>query len=163
MLVGRVFAVLLMLAAAGCASMGSRVPLTARFDAKDAAYVFAEGKAHVRGQAFVRRNSGKLLRATGTDVYLIARTAYAQEQVARIFRGKQALGLPRGEPLFNQYSRTTIASSGGSFDFEGVADGDYYVIAMIHMPSDYTFTQFAIMEEVSVRNGKSVKLVMRGY
>lgn len=143
--------------------MGSRAPLTTSFDANAAAYIFSEGKAHVRGQAFVRRNNGKLLRATGTDVYLVPRTAYADERVARIFRGKQALGLPKGDPLFDRYSRRTIASSGGSFDFDAVADGDYYAIAMIHMPSDYLFVQFAIMEEVTVRNGKSVKIVMRGY
>lgn len=57
--------------------------------------------------------------------------------------------------------RVRVGSVGPSIS--RVADGDYYVIAMIHMPSEYIFTQFAIMEEVSVRNGKSVKLVMRGY
>ena len=44
-----------------------------------------------------------------------------------------------------------------------MADGEYYVIAMIHLPSDYGFYQFPIVERVSVEGGRSVRLVMRGY
>ncbi|MBI4920326.1 MAG: carboxypeptidase regulatory-like domain-containing protein [Devosia nanyangense] len=160
-------AVLFLLAVGGCATVGAPAVMAARFDPAEAAYVLAPGKAHVRGQAFVRQNNGKLLRATGTDVFLIPRTAYADERIAALYGERRQLRtgarLPDSDPLYDHYMRKTIASSGGSFDFDGVADGDYYVVAMIHLPAESVFLQFPILEQVTVKGGKSVKLVMRGY
>ena len=59
--------------------------------------------------------------------------------------------------------RKTVASSGGSFSFDRVADGGYYVVAMIHVPSEVAFLQFPIIEKIDVEGGRSVLLVMRGY
>lgn len=150
----------------GCAA--TRVPvLTATFDAHAAAIINAEGRAKVSGQAFVRRNNGKLLRAVGTDVFLIPRTAYTDERISAIYgEGKQpaaSVQMPDADPLYEQYMRKTVASSGGSFSFDRVADGQYYVIAMIHLPSEVLFLQFPIIERVSIEGGRSVRLVMRGY
>ena len=161
-------AILVLIAAvSGCVATRAPVVLMTSFDAQAAAFINASGRAKVSGQAFVRRNDGKLLRAVGTDVFLIPRTAYADERVAAIYGdGKQPrMGgqLPDADPLYEQYMRKTVASSGGSFSFDHVADGDYYVIAMIHLPSDYGFYQAAILERVSVQGGRSVRLVMRGY
>lgn len=152
---------------AGCSVSRAPVVLTASFDPQAAAFINNGGRAKVSGQAFVRRNSGKLLRAVGTDVFLIPRTAYADERIAAIYGdGKRPRGgvqVPDADPLFEQYMRKTVASSGGSFSFDGVADGGYYLVAMIHVPSDYAFLQFPIVERVDVRGGKSVRVVMRGY
>lgn len=158
---------LLVAVVSGCVATRAPVVLTAAFDAQAAAFVNASGRAKVSGQAFVRRNNGKLLRAVGTDVFLIPRTAYADERIALLYgdRKRQSWGVrvPDAAPLYEQYMRKTIASSGGSFSFDHVADGEYYIVAMIHLPSDYTFMQFPILERVSVHGGKSVRLVMRGY
>lgn len=151
----------------GCASLRAPVVLTASFDPQAAAFINASGRAKISGQAFVRRNNGKLLRAVGTDVFLVPRTAYADERIAAIYGDRKQQGwdarLPDAEPLYEQYMRKTIATSGGSFSFEHVADGEYYVIAMIHLPSDSRFLQFPILERVTIQGGKSVRLVMRGY
>lgn len=151
----------------GCASMGKPVVLNASFDPAAAAVVNAPGKASVSGQAFVRQNNGRLLRAVGTDIYLIPRTAYSDERIAALYGdGKQlrwGANVPEADPLFEHYMRKTVASSGGSFKFDRVADGEYYIVAMIHLPSDHVFRQFPIMERVIVTGGKSVRVVMRGY
>jgi hypothetical protein len=76
---------------------------------------------------------------------------------------KWGVKLSDADPLFERYMRKTVASSGGSFRFDHVADGDYYVVAMIHLPNDSLFLEFPIMERVTVAGGKSVRLVMRGY
>ena len=71
--------------------------------------------------------------------------------------------VPEPDPAYRRYMRTTIASSGGSFSFDNVADGEYYVVAMIFHPGEYSGFEYPIMEKVTVKGGKSVKLVMRGY
>lgn len=163
----RAAALLIVIVLAGCASTGAPLVSAVAFDARAADFVNASGKAKVSGQAFVRRTSGKLLRATGTDVLLIPRTAYADERIAALYGdGKQlrwGARVPAADPLYDQYMRRTVASSGGSFSFDRVADGEYYIVAMIHLPSDYLFLQFPILERVSVSGGRSVRVVMRGY
>lgn len=157
----------LIVVVSGCASMRAPVVLMASFDPQAAAFINATGKAKVSGQAFVRRNNGDMLRATGTDVFLIPRTAYADERIAAIYGDRKqqrpGVNLPEGEPLYEQYMRRTVASSSGSFSFDRVADGEYYVIAMIHVPSEVAFLQFSILERATVQGGRSVRLVMRGY
>lgn len=151
-----------------CATTREPIVLTTSFDPQAAAFINLTGRAKVSGQAFVRQNSGKLLRAVGTDVFLVPRTAYADERIAAIYRGRKfalwgGAQMPDADPRYGQHMRTTIASSGGSFSFDRVADGEYYVIAMIHLPSEIMFLQFPIVEKVHVQNGRSIRLVMRGY
>ncbi|QDZ11036.1 hypothetical protein [Devosia ginsengisoli] len=150
-----------------CTSLGAPVVLTASFDPHVASFINESGSARISGQAFVRRNSGKLLRAVGTDVFLVPRTPYADERIAAIYgdykQQRWGVWMPDADPLYEQYMRKTIASSGGSFSFNHVADGEYYVVAMIHLPSDYSFHEFPVIERVSVQGGESVRLVMRGY
>lgn len=164
----RVAAILsLIFLVSACTSLRAPVVLTASFDPQVASFINESGSARISGQAFVRRNSSKLLRAVGTDVFLIPRTPYADERIAAIYgdRKQQRWGvwMPDADPLYEQYMRKTIASSGGSFSFNHVADGEYYVVAMIHLPSDYSFREFPVIERVSVQGGESVRLVMRGY
>lgn len=151
----------------GCVAARAPVVLMASFDAQAASFINASGRAKVSGQAFVRRNNGKLLRAVGTDVFLIPRTAYADERIVALYGNRNQLRwgvrAPDADPLYEQYMRKTVASSGGSFSFDHVADGEYYVVAMIHLPSEVSFNQFPILERVNVQGGKSVRLVMRGY
>jgi hypothetical protein len=162
-------AVILVLIAvvSGCVATRAPVVLTTAFDAQAASFINASGRAKVSGQAFVRLNSGKLWRATGTDVHLIPRTAHADERIAALYGNRNQLRwgvrMPDADPLYEQYMRKTVASSGGSFSFDHVADGEYYVVAMIHLPSEVSFIQFPILERVHVQGGKSVRLVMRGY
>jgi len=150
----------------GCASMGGPVVLAQRFDPAAAAFINLEGHASISGQAFVRQTNGKLLRAVGTDVFLIPRTAYADERIAAIYGegDKQKWArVPDADPLYEQYMRKTVASSGGSFRFERVPDGAYYVVAMIFLPGEFVSAEFPILERVTVSGGRSVRVVMRGY
>jgi hypothetical protein len=152
---------------AGCASIGRQPALTQKFDPAAAAFVNAQGRASVSGQAFVRQTNGKLLRAVGTDILLVPRTAYSDERVAALYGDGDTLRwgvrVPEAEPLYEQYVRKTVASSGGSFRFDHVADGGYYIVAMIFLPGEYIAHEFPILERVTVAGGKSVRVVMRGY
>lgn len=147
--------------------MRAPIVLTTTFDTEEAAFIHASGRAKISGQAFVRLNSGKVLRAVGTDITLIPRTAYADERMAAIYGDSKQLGwgvnIPDPDPLYVQHMRTTVASSGGSFSFDDVADGEYYVVAMIHLPHEYSTVELPIYERVSVKGGENVRVVMRGY
>jgi hypothetical protein len=162
---GVILALVVILAA--CATMGPPLVMTASFDPEAASFIHGKGRAKVSGQAFVRLNSGKLLRAVGTDITLIPRTPYADERIAAIYgNGKQAgrgVNIPDADPRYVQSMRTTVASSGGSFSFDDVADGEYYLVAMIHIPSDYSMVERPIYERITVKGGENVRIVMRGY
>lgn len=151
----------------GCASFGKPMVVTQVFDPKAAAFLNREGKASISGQAFVRQPDGKVWRALGTDVYLVPRTAYADERFAAIYGtgDTQRWGprVPEADPRYEQAMRKTVATSGGSFRFDRVADGNYFVMAMIFMPGEYSGTEFPIIERVTVKDGRSVRIVMRGY
>ncbi len=150
-----------------CASLGKPMVLTQTFDPTAAAFIHREGKASISGQAFVRQPDGKVWRALGTDVYLVPRTAYADERFAAIYgegdKQRWADRVPVADPRYEQAMRKTVATSGGSFRFDRVADGSYFVVAMIFMPGDYSGDEFPIIERVTVKDGRSVRVVMRGY
>lgn len=160
-------AMLLAFGLTACASFGKPVVMTQTFDPAAAAFINKEGKASISGQAFVRQPDGKVLRALGTDIYLVPRTAYADERFAAIYgsgdKPKWGVRVPDADPLYEQATRKTVATSGGSFRFERVADGNYYVVAMIFIPGGYTSIEFPIIERVTIANGRSARIVMRGY
>jgi len=167
-MVGRIGALVLAVTAAMmlCVPPSSSAQLPA-FDAGAAEFINTVGKAHISGQAFVRQTNGRLLRAIGTDVFLIPKTAYADARMSALYGSGKKLQwgthLPPEDPLYKKYVRKTVATSGGSFSFDHVADGDYFVVAMIFQPGEFVSFQFPIMERVSVRHGESVRVVMRGY
>ncbi len=151
----------------GCVSSLHGQTLTETFNPKTAAFINESGPARISGQAFVRQGSGKLHRAIGTDVRLIPRNAYADERIAAIYgddkQQRWAGHVPDADPRYLGLMRTTIASSSGSFSFDNVADGEYYIIAMVFRPGEYRGHEYPIMERVTVKGGKNVKVVMRGY
>lgn len=86
LLVGKGLALVsLIVALAACASLGPRVEIASTFDAASAAYIHEKGKAKISGQAFIRVKGNKSHKAVGGDVFLIPRTAYADERIAAIY------------------------------------------------------------------------------
>lgn len=147
--------------------MGPPIVMTTAFDPEAGSFIHMKGRAKVSGQAFVRLNSGKLLRAVGTDITLIPRTPYADERIAAIYGDDKQAGwgvnIADADPRYLQDMRTTVASSGGSFSFNDVADGEYYLVAMIHIPAKYSRVERPIYERITVEGGENVRIVMRGY
>ncbi len=160
-------ALVLSFALAGCASYGPPVVISSTFDPEAAAFIHQNGTAAISGQAFVRRDNGRFFKAAGTDVYLIPRTDYADERMAALYGEKKyrlrETQIPEADPVYETYMRTTIAGLDGKFTFEHVADGEYYVVAMIVLPNKVMPFDFPIMERVTIENGKNVRIVMRGY
>lgn len=151
---------------AGCAGIANPVAITTTFDAERAALIDKAGSATIKGQAFVRVD-GKVSRSVGGDVYLVPRTAYADDYFAQVFGARKArFGLPKvnnSDPDFKAFTRSAIADSGGHFVFDSVWKGDYYVLAEIPSVLGHDGWSYWIMERVDVPEKGSVRLIMRGY
>lgn len=152
---------------AGCSS----VTLNSTFDPNAAAYINAQGKATITGQAFLRRNDGMVVYGAGSTVRLIPRTAYSDARIAAMFKnGKMApadpfmgteLAVKNEDPQFEAYTRKTVANGEGRFTFESVPDGQYYITAPVIWMVEYS-QGGTLLATVTIANGASVEVIMNG-
>lgn len=148
---------------AGCVSAPT---LQTTFDPAEADFINRQGDATVSGQAFLRRNDGIVIYAAGSDVILIPSTAYSRERIAVLYRGgkfNNAVPAPENtDPRYEAMTRVTRANGEGRFSFPNVADGDYFVVtSVIWRVGDWP-QGGGLMENVSIRNGESVDIIMTG-
>ena len=121
---------ILALFAGGCQTT---VQVQSRFDPKPAEAALLAGTNTIKGSAFMRKKSGTVVSAAGEVVYLIPATPYAEERFSKLFpRGKlnPATGTRATEqtdPDYARLMRTTKADKGGSFAFENVKPGLWFV------------------------------------
>ncbi|WP_158498664.1 carboxypeptidase regulatory-like domain-containing protein [Martelella endophytica] len=151
-----------LIAATGCVTAPE--PKTA-FNADEAAFVHAEGRNTITGQAFLRRNDGVVVYAAGSDVHLIPKTAYSTERMDGIYRGAKINTYIQSPPMPDGYlaaMRDTRADGEGRFAFAGVADGSYYIVTTVEWLVGYTPQGGNLMEEVSVKGGETRDIIMTG-
>lgn len=148
---------------AGCASVGT---LTTSFDANQAAIINQQGKGSITGQAFLRRNDGVVVYAAGSEVGLIPKTAYADERMNQIYGGGKytAFGktFKNTDPAYETFIRKTVADGEGKFTFANVADGQYYLTTVVQWMAGNWPQGGALMERVTVVDGKPVNVIMTG-
>jgi hypothetical protein len=138
------------------------------FDAKAAALVQQKGTGRIEGEAFLRRDYGRIVTGAGERVYLMAATPYAVERFQKMFRGEQrAYFGPRVEdtpPEYFKFRRETKMDSNGKFSFENVAAGRYIVASRVFWTEpDLWFTQGgALYDSVDVREGETAKAILSG-
>ncbi len=144
-----------------------------RFDAAEASYIRAPGKATIEGHAFLRDEHGQVnVRfAAGEVVRLIPATSYARARMAHYYGQKKfvpAMSVPKVEPDpdYAAYTRTTKAESTGRFSFDHVAPGRYFVTTqLVWKPKDQLLPEGGAMyEEVVVTGSETepVKVVLSG-
>lgn len=144
-----------------------------RFDAAEAAYIRAPGKATIVGQAFLRDNTGQVnvRYASGEVVRLIPATRYAQARFAHFYGGSKfvpAASIPKIEPDpgYVAYTRTTKTGSTGRFSFDQVAPGRYFLTTqLVWKPKDSLVSEGGAMYEDVTVTGKetdAVSVVLSG-
>lgn len=149
---------------AGCQpkSIGSR------FDAQEAAYVLAQGTGRIEGQAFLRRDYGRLVTAAGERVFLIPATAYATARFNAMFGGDMRAywGEEVEEPPaeYYNYRRETKVDMRGRFLFENLMPGRYIVATRVFWtePASYLTRGGGIYDIVEVRKGETTQAVISG-
>lgn len=156
----------LALALAGC--QGAGAPISARFDPAEAGFARKPGTGRIEGQAFLRRDYGRLVTAAGERVFLIPATSYAVERFNSMFGGdrRSYFGNTVEEPPPGYYDerRETKVDMHGKFLFEGVAPGRYIVATRVFWTEPKSFLTFggAMYDIVDVKNEATTQAIVSG-
>lgn len=129
------------LALAGCASMPPppTVPISAAWSDDEVAWSLSPGRSTVTGQAVLRTVGGEARTCAGLEAHLIPDSAYARERLTFDYRSLERGMKSRTQAYFwnpdpagySDVIRTVICDAQGTFTFEGVPAGKYYVTALV--------------------------------
>lgn len=152
----------------GCQILTPSVPVSAKFDSGQAAYAKLSGTGRIEGQAFLRRDYGRIVTAAGERVFLIPATSYAVERFNRMFGGdrRSYYGSPVEDPPpeYYEYRRETKVDMVGKFAFENIAPGRYIVATRIFWtePSSFFTHGGAMYDVVDVKNDETTTAIVSG-
>jgi hypothetical protein len=160
----------IVVAAALAAGLGGCQTATigASFDARQAAYVLAKGTGRIDGQAFLRRDHGRLVTAAGERVFLIPATPYAVARFDAMFGGDLRAywgnEVEEPPPEYYNYRRETKVDMRGRFAFDDLVPGRYIVATRVFWtePASYLTRGGGIYDIVEVRKGETTQAVISG-
>lgn len=163
-------AIFIILSSLGCATFTAPIYLTSSFDYLEAQRYLQSGGNKITGSALIRQQGGGVVTCAGSEVQMIPVTPYATERMMKIYGSDQKgyvsyyrlTGL-KFEPDYPEYQnakRKVIGDAQGMFEFENVADGEYYIITQITWTVGYSVQGGAIMQRVKVENGETKKIVL---
>ena len=138
------------------------------FDAAAAEYGLKEGTGRIEGQAFLRRDYGKLVTAAGERVFLIPATPYAVARFKALFGGdlRSYFGnaVEEPPPEYYRYRRETKVDMRGKFAFEKLHPGRYIVATRTFWtePSSYLTRGGAYYDVVEVRKDETTEAIISG-
>jgi hypothetical protein len=164
----RMFGLCLAALSLGSCQMGPAVPVTAAFDATSAEYILKTGKGRIEGQAFLRRDQGRLVTAAGERVFLIPATAYAVERFDRMFGGDRRSyygnAVEDPPPEYLALRRETKVDMTGRFTFENLARGRYIVATRVFWTEPKSFFTHggAMYDVVDVKDDETTTAIISG-
>ncbi|KAA0911859.1 DUF4198 domain-containing protein [Pusillimonas sp. ANT_WB101] len=170
-------AILLSLSISGCTvqTKNSIVNVMGEFDERLAKNQIQEGTGTLNGSAFLLQRGGGVVTCAGRDVELIPVTDYAADRLRWIYGRAPAagevvrtdfMGMDRVNaqftpdiPGYHTHKRVTKCDAQGEFSFQGLKDGQYFVIASViwFVPSPQGGL---LATKVKVSNGKAAKVIM---
>src|SRR4051812_6055313 len=149
---------------AGCQS--ARVE--SRFDARAAEYVLKTGTGRIEGQAFLRRDYGRLVTAAGERVFLLPASRYTMERFDRMFGGERrayfGTEIEDTPPEYYHYRRETKVDMNGKFSFENLVPGPYIVATRVFWtePKSYYTHGGAVYDVVEVKKDETTTAIISG-
>ena len=155
-------AVFLLAGLAGCVAAPQ---LSTKFDPSEATFIHQQGNGSIKGQAFLRRNDGVVVYAAGSDVILIPKTTYSTERMNALYKGAKInyfVPSPETPPGYEAATKRSKANGEGRFEFTGLSDGDYFVVTRVQWMAGNIPQGGALMENVAIRGGSSVEVIMTG-
>jgi hypothetical protein len=160
----------LLAACAGTARYNSTtVPLLKPFDQDQALRQLRDGTNTLSGTALLLNRFGGASTCAGQQVALIPATAYADERMAVLYGpGREGVAwppVPRFEPeslAYEAAARTGVCGPGGTFRFENVADGAFYVVAIVRwQPYPGSDRRASLAQRVDVKGGKPQSIELK--
>ena len=154
-----------------CVPSPEVIKSTVDFDKEAASIINKKGKATVSGQAFLKQGGGGVVTCAGADALLFPATEYAKERITGIFGnedgGYRTLNVYRGglfEASTNSdylaYTRRVVCDAEGDFNFDSVANGEYYVNSTVSWYVGNDSQGGALSKKISVKNGKDVRILL---
>lgn len=137
------------------------------FDAVDAGLVLRGGNNVVVGRAAYVTYGGAYASCAGGQAILLADTPYTRWRLDRLYGG----GYPRiadisgaptlpAAPGYAGYVRRARCGPTGGFEFDGLADGQYVVVAGLYVPGERPDSGLSIRRNVAVYGGIAQSLVL---
>lgn len=158
----------LIAAVAACMSGCGTAAIGAKFDARQAAYVLAKGTGRIDGQAFLRRDYGRLVTAAGERVFLIPATSYTVARFNAMFGGDMRAywgkEVDEPPPDYYTYRREAKVDMRGRFVFDDLAPGRYIVATRVFWtePASYLTRGGGIYDMVDVKKDETTQAVISG-
>jgi len=155
---------------AACAAPPARPPvnLGVSFDAAAAQQMLLDGVNSIRGSAFLRQQGGGVVTCAGAQVSLVPATAYAKRVYMALYGTDTGQARHLGyavdvEPKSDDFGRLmkhTQCDAQGTFSFERVADGDYFVETTVKWIVGGVPNGGPIMRRVAVSGGAIASIVV---
>lgn len=161
---------------AGCAIPTKEIKLNSTLDKELANKLLAPGKNTIRGSALMRQVGGGTVTCAGEEVTLIPATYYAEERMQNIFgnttgkaksfqeimvEGKAVF--VNDDPDYRKLTKKTICDPQGFFNFEKVADGEFFVATRISWKANPNINipeGGLLFKRVKVGGGEKVEVVL---
>lgn len=143
------------------------VELLQPFDAAQATRQMAAGTALVKGSGFLRQSGGGVVTCAGSKVVLIPATEYASERVRYIY-GSRESGMAKDwrhtfnpdYAVYTALTKSTTCDAQGNFQFERVADGDFYATTVVHWFVSGRSQGGMLMRRFTVKDGSADPVVV---
>jgi hypothetical protein len=161
----------LTLALTGCAQFGlgpQQAALSTPITPSEIDWARKSGTNTVSGAAAMK-SGGTTYTCAGQSAMLIPDSAYARARMTAIFgnasKGTRASSLgpakfERDDPLYVSTLRTTRCDASGSFSFQRVPDGVWYVTTSVKWQGAAQTEGGSMMQRVDVRGGRLVKVML---
>ena len=162
------FALLTALAVTACADRPPLKYLTREpFSPQDVAWSTVPGANSLSGSVLFEYWNNQPRPCAEVPVRLVPDSAYARRRLQELY-GSDAAGVSSG-PGYGGYgpekfdfrwleSGKTADCNQGSYSFEGVADGTWYVVSSWMMPGDKDGRGVSMFKRVELRGGHAVQL-----
>jgi hypothetical protein len=150
----------------GCAAPQTQIqPLRSQFEPTEYAPYSKQGTGKIVGQAFMKTVGGDVKFAAGNQVNLNPVTTLNSEWIQRAIVQGQSVGFYHPQDMRTKsFERTTVADGNGSFEFDGLPSGEYYLTSSVSWgvpdggiiwPQGGT-----VYAKVRVRSGETSKVIV---
>lgn len=156
----------------GCVANPPReVNLNNKFNPDETKRFLESGKNTVKGSALMRQSGGAVVTCAGNKVSLVPSTVYSNERIFAIYgsieRGvssRPVKFIPENDEYNRTGRRVSVCDAQGYFQFDNVADGEFFVTAVVqwNAPGAYGPTPQGggLMQRVSVSNSEVKNIVL---
>jgi hypothetical protein len=153
----------------GCAT--HKYTPKAKFDEAATQDLLKDGPNSIKGSALIRQGGGGVVTCAGQEALLAPATAYQQERMFALYGnfysgynpafGGRQVEFQGEDPGYKYLIKRTTCDAQGSFKFEKIADGDFYVVAVVLWKTDpYFYQGGTLMQRVTVKGGETKEIVL---